>query len=341
MVDDNAVNLQVGKGLMKIFGLECDTARSGFEALEMLREREYDLVFMDHMMPEMDGIEATAAIRALGRWNETVPIIALTANAIVGSRELFLANQLDDYLSKPIEIQPLNEMILRWLPEQKIVTTPKEEQQKEQQESLPLSDQLRELELECGLNIRPAVDRIGVSDEAYIGILKTYAGNLKGKIDLLSQLVSRGDWNAFRIEIHAQKSALLNVGADRLSERARKLELASDSKHSYIIQSFPDFIKDLTDLQQRLMAAFPNDDEARMKERPAATADQQHELKQIIENTLELINALENDTALTLIEQLKQVSYGAATDQLIAEAGSSIDGFDYDRAAELLQQILV
>jgi signal transduction histidine kinase/CheY-like chemotaxis protein len=114
VVDDMPVNLQVALGLLEPYGLNVDTALSGKEAIEKVRSvPSYDLIFMDHMMPEMDGIEATAIIR---QWEREVPIIALTANALVGMKEMFLEKGFTDYLSKPIEITKLDEMIARWIP---------------------------------------------------------------------------------------------------------------------------------------------------------------------------------------------------------------------------------
>ncbi|MDR1965745.1 MAG: response regulator [Synergistaceae bacterium] len=120
VVDDNEINLLVASELLKQYGIEADTAESGEEALRMLDGKKYDLVFMDHMMPGMDGIEASERIRALGGWNAIMPIVALTANAIVGMTEVFLSHGMNDFISKPIEIDRLNQILLKWLPPEKI-----------------------------------------------------------------------------------------------------------------------------------------------------------------------------------------------------------------------------
>lgn len=339
IVDDNEINRIVAKEILKKYQFEVDLAEGGAEAVAMVQQVAYDIIFMDHMMPEMDGIEATAEIRRLGGWNGVVPIIALTANAIAGSKDLFLANEMDDYLSKPIDIGPLNEIILRWIPAEKIIKSDREQAKVQEQAGTQLSDQLIHIERMCDLNIGSAVSRIGGSEQTYLGILKTYAGSLETKISLLSTLVSRGDWNAFRIEIHAQKSALLNIGADQLSERARKLELAADTRHAYVIQAFPDFIKDLSVLQKHLVKLFPVTDQNRLKDLPAATAEQIKGLPIIIDHILDLINELENDEALKQLEQAMQMSYREANDRLMETARNAIEGFDYDRAAELLQRV--
>jgi CheY-like chemotaxis protein len=120
VVDDNDVNLLVASELLKQYDIEADTAKSGEEALRMMDAKRYDLVFMDHMMPDMDGIETTERIRAHGDWRAEVPIVALTANAISGMRELFLSKGMSDFISKPIELETLNRVLRTWLPPEKL-----------------------------------------------------------------------------------------------------------------------------------------------------------------------------------------------------------------------------
>ncbi len=117
VVDDNLVNRKVAVGLMRPFAMQVDTAKSGKEAIEMVKEKEYHLIFMDHMMPDMDGVETTHIIRQMdGEYYRNVPIIALTANAISGVKEMFLEEGMNDFIPKPINIKELSEKILAWLP---------------------------------------------------------------------------------------------------------------------------------------------------------------------------------------------------------------------------------
>lgn len=120
VVDDNDINLMVAEELLKQYGLAVDTATSGQAALDMAASRTYDIVFMDHMMPGMDGIEAAKAIRALGSEWPRVPIVALTANAMMGMKEFFIRNGLNDYLSKPIDMSALSHVLRAYLPVGKI-----------------------------------------------------------------------------------------------------------------------------------------------------------------------------------------------------------------------------
>lgn len=120
VVDDNSINLLVAVGILKKYGMQCDSATNALSAVKLAEENEYDIIFMDHMMSEIGGIEATAMIRALGEKYTDLPVVALTANAIVGGREMFISHGLNDYISKPIGPHELDQLLLRQLPPEKI-----------------------------------------------------------------------------------------------------------------------------------------------------------------------------------------------------------------------------
>jgi len=120
VVDDNEINLIVALELLKQYDIQADMAMSGTEALRMMDEKRYDLIFMDHMMPDLDGIETTERIRMYKDWRSEVPIVALTANAVSGMKELFLESGMNDFVSKPIEIDTLNRVLKTWLSIEKL-----------------------------------------------------------------------------------------------------------------------------------------------------------------------------------------------------------------------------
>ena len=116
LVDDIEINLLVGEGLLSAYGMQIDTCLSGREAVELIKKHDYDVIFLDHMMPGMDGVETTAAIRALpGEKYAALPIVALTANAMSGMREMMIEQGMNDYLAKPIELHKLDEIVRRWI----------------------------------------------------------------------------------------------------------------------------------------------------------------------------------------------------------------------------------
>jgi signal transduction histidine kinase/CheY-like chemotaxis protein len=120
LVDDIDINIMVAEAMLGEYGIKPDTALNGAQALEFVQKKDYDIIFMDHMMPEMDGVEATRRIRELGGKYESIPIIALTANAVSGAREMFLTSGFNGFLSKPIDSQKLADCLLKWLPEKAI-----------------------------------------------------------------------------------------------------------------------------------------------------------------------------------------------------------------------------
>lgn len=117
LVDDIEINIMVAEAMLKTYGITPDTALNGIEAVEKVKNKDYDLVLMDHMMPEMDGIEATKTIRKLGNKYKNLPIVALTANAVNGAEDMFLSNGFNGFLSKPMDSQSLAGALLKWLPQ--------------------------------------------------------------------------------------------------------------------------------------------------------------------------------------------------------------------------------
>jgi len=120
ITDDNEFNLKVACGLLSLMDIKAETAESGARSIEMVTERDYDIVFMDHMMPEMDGVETVQRIRAMDGRYERLIIIALTANAVKGAREMFIENGFDDFLAKPVDTDELREMLRKYLPPGKV-----------------------------------------------------------------------------------------------------------------------------------------------------------------------------------------------------------------------------
>lgn len=116
IVDDNELNLQIAEGLMEPLQMKIDCVLSGREAIAAVQAKEYDLIFLDHMMPELDGVETLRRIRKLpGERFGRLPVVALTANAVNGAREMFLKEGFSDFLSKPVDISELNEILVKWL----------------------------------------------------------------------------------------------------------------------------------------------------------------------------------------------------------------------------------
>lgn len=156
VVDDNAINLTVAKGLLSPLEMRIDTALSGREAIFKVTDKKYDLIFMDHMMPEIDGVEATQIIRKMPGENGQVPILALTANAVEGTREMFISGGMNDLVTKPIELKDIVSKLRKWLPPEKI--RKKQRKEKEVQQSIQgdMASQATNISIN-GLDVQKAV----------------------------------------------------------------------------------------------------------------------------------------------------------------------------------------
>jgi signal transduction histidine kinase/CheY-like chemotaxis protein/HPt (histidine-containing phosphotransfer) domain-containing protein len=222
LVDDIETNLKVGEGLLKPYGLEVTLCTGGKEAIEAVLRTEYDLVLMDHMMPEMDGVEAVKIIRSLGGRHAKLPIVALTANAIVGAREMFLQNGFDDFLSKPIEVWKLNATLAKWIPEEKQIYSG---------EAAATTEEPVEIEI-AGINTAQGLRYSGGSAAAYLSTLGVFHKDGTSKISQLNDCVETHDVVLYTTYVHALKSAGANIGAAELSAQAGRLEEAG-MKHDW------------------------------------------------------------------------------------------------------------
>ena len=222
IVDDNAINLKVAAGLMKPYNMKIMTAASGYEAIEAVKSKEYDIIFMDHMMPEMDGVEATRIIRGMQeRYFEEVPIIALTANAVNGAREMFLGSGFNDFIPKPIETAVLDRVLRAWLPQDYLITTSTLVKNPKAEQEAPKDESSSENVL---VDYKKGLAYAGEDEETYFDILGVYVASSSKYKEELETLYKEKDWDKYTIKIHALKSSSLSVGAVNLSNLAKEME---------------------------------------------------------------------------------------------------------------------
>ena len=226
IVDDNAINLKVAMGLLQPYHMKVFSAVSGPEAIETLKAREMDLVFMDHMMPGMDGVEATAIIRGMdGEYYQRLPIVALTANVANDARTMFLNSGFDDFLAKPIELSALDRVLRNYIPREMMQAPEAVKLPEPEQEIQPK----RREQTTLLLDEEKGITYMGGNIELYRDILAIYVKEGKGKRQLIAQLYEDKDIKNYVIEVHALKGTSLNIGAQGLSELARELEAAGKS----------------------------------------------------------------------------------------------------------------
>ncbi|MCL2219976.1 MAG: ATP-binding protein [Chitinispirillia bacterium] len=230
VVDDVATNLIVAHGLLASYGMKVHTCRSGAEAIEMVKKHSYDLVFMDHMMPEMDGIEAAMRIRNLGRRYEKLPIIAVTANAVTGAREMFMQNGFNGYLSKPIDMQKLNAVLEKWVPKEKQVKLSDEEAAAfESGSGEPVNIMIE------GIDVKKGMATVRGRAENYLRVLTVFSKDGHEKAAEIKKALADNNLRLYINYVHAIKSAAANIGAMDLSETAKNMETAAkDGNRPYI-----------------------------------------------------------------------------------------------------------
>jgi len=253
-VDDNAINLNVICGLLRQCGVTVSAAASGKEAIAMLQMNQYNLVFMDHMMPEMDGIETTKKIREMGI---RTPVIALTANAITSAKDMLLTSGMDDFLPKPIVKEHLYEMLAKWIPDSKFI-----DQQIERTVGLDNSsledhgfwDKIGEIDdLSCSVGL----ERVSGQVDIYKDTLKLFTKEKQKYITVLTELLAANDLHNFTIQAHSIKSSLANIGAMNLSAKAYELESAGSRKDiDFCASHLQPFLKELDDLGAKITEAF-------------------------------------------------------------------------------------
>ncbi|MDR2694256.1 MAG: response regulator [Chitinispirillales bacterium] len=249
IVDDVRTNIQVAQGLLSFYEMAVDTCLSGNEAIDAVKRCNYDLIFMDHMMPEMDGVEATKLIRKLDA-GRNLPIIALTANAVSGMREMFLQNGFDDFLSKPIDTAKLNAVLERWLPKEKQVEAALEDDGVDGPRVSDTGTARATFSLR-GVDTDMGVSRAGGSQENYLRTLSIFREDATVKAGEMREALKNGDIPSFTLYAHALKSASANVGAHWVSEQAKALEEAGKNGGlDFINTNTNDFLADLETLTE-------------------------------------------------------------------------------------------
>ena len=275
VVDDNAMNIEVVKGLLKNTKINVDTATSGKICIEMVKQKKYDIVLLDHMMPGMDGVDTLKALRDEHLADDT-PIIALTANAVSGAREMYFEYGFNDYLTKPISGAKLEKAIRQWLPDELIHINPKTES-KEDMAVLPgpVSEQSGSYDIQsisssltkssedanndsvlpkC-VDMKQAMTYSANGIEGVICNIKLYIENSNATRPKLVEMYNEDNYSEYSIYAHSLGSTSATVGLIELSQLARAMEKAGvDGDNNYIkvhheqmIQMYDDVVKKLKD----------------------------------------------------------------------------------------------
>jgi len=317
IVDDVETNLHVAKGLMAPYGLKIDLAASGFEAIDKIKENgKYDVVFMDHMMPKMDGMETTKRIRDMGY---THPIVALTANAIAGQVDMFLQNGFDDFVSKPIDLRYLNTLLNRLI---------RDKQTKEVIEAAQKEKEKMESKNES-VNGHHDVDsqlaQVFARDaEKALAVIKTC---LQNNID------NENDMQMFIINVHSMKSALANIGEKKLSSIASRLEQAGrENNVNVLLSETGEFLDLLNKVVKEIKQKYNETEETEDTE--AALVFLNEKLV-IIKDACDM---LDKKSAKTALNELREKTWSSETKTLINSIADHLLHSEFDETLTLIDE---
>ena len=318
VVDDNLVNIQVAEGMLKKFSIVPDTALSGFESLELLSEKSYDLVFMDHQMPVMDGVETLKKIR-ISESNRHSIVVALSANAINGAREMFLQEGFDDFLSKPVQIKDFARVLKKWLPE-----------------NLIKSGEINSLD---------AAAKNDSSQNEWScppSVIRTFVRLIDSTSLEIEDALAKNDVKTFTIKVHALKSSAKIVGAEELSKMAAELEelgskCDSQEKFSLIQKKTEELLVLYKSCKQTF--AKESEDSANEDIPSGANANATELTAQEAESFASKIEAACEQNNLndleSLLAKLQNYSLTASQKETLDQLKDAAELIDFDRAKEL------
>ncbi len=317
IVDDVETNLFVAKGLMSPYGLSIETVLSGYEAIEKVKAgHTYDVIFMDHMMPQMDGIEAVKAIRELGY---TRPVVVLTANAVVGKSEMFLANGFDGFVSKPIDMRQLNALLNKMVRDKHSPEVVEAARRKMREANAQANERLPDVQLLASFQ-RDA--------HKALAVLKTLENN--------GGLTEQDDMQAYIIHIHGMKSALLNIGEPELSAAAKRLEQAFRQKDMNVISAeAPAFIRALRAAKERIRL----EEEDILHNQEAAQEDTAF-LREKLCVLQEACEAYNNEQAKAALTQIQQKPCSRSTLDALNDIAEYLLHSDFEEAANVAAKMI-
>ena len=326
VVDDNAMNIKVFKSLLKHTGIQIYEADGGRRCLEMVKKQKFDIIFLDHMMPDMDGLETMYVMRD-DKLCEDVPIIMLTANAIVGDREKYINEGFDDFLSKPILPDKLEKMVRKHLPDKYLCEGKVLEDSNEAEEVTDLPE-LDEFDFEYALNLLKEKEVLMQMLEEFYDSVDFVQGKI---LDLYTNIESQEGLKEYRIEVHALKSTSAIIGALLLSKLARIIERAAmDNDVEKIKALHPILLEEIEKHKERIGTILPE------KEEKIIAGDAQMAYFDMLKAGLENDDY---DTADFVCEEIKKYKYEDGIQMLVDVLIKNVQNFNTEKALLIIEKI--
>lgn len=337
VVDDNQINLKVASSTLGYYGLDVDIASSGREAIELCKLHEYEMVFMDQMMPVMDGVTAMKEIRHLSPYyaiGGTAKIIVLTANAVAGVRQQLMAEGFDEYLGKPMNFRQLERLLVRFLPEERIRYVEEEESTETDEQK-----ELRELGILIPLaDIQQGITFCGGRLTDYLSVLRVTYRNGEKTLKELDTLQRMGDYENYTIKIHGLKSTSLSIGAKSISDMAKEQEFAGKAEdYAYIDSHIEDFAQSYRILLAQIRAVLER--YQMLEEEPDALQVEDAtvvDIKKLFADIIEYMDGFDFAGAAKLVRQAKDASIPDEYREDIERLGQWMDEMEEDKIRELI-----
>ncbi len=331
IVDDNVINRKVARGFLKNYDFDLDEAGSGPEAIGMVRAARYDIIFMDHMMPGMDGIEAAEIIRRDCGENGTAPaMIALTANVMQGMRKHFLDHGFQDFIAKPLDRKELNQLLLRWVPEECRQTETAEEEINRLDPAAFRID---------GVDMDAAMRYYFGEEEGFVNLLEVYFMDGKRKLDLLCELVET-DPLRYQIEVHGLKSASANIGAMKVSDMARAQEnAAAKGDTEFISAQFPLMLTEYETLLENI-GQFLERRRRSDSQKEKLPCPPMHEIREQTAAALEELEHFRSRECAERVETMLAYELPEDVSERLLQIQENLKLYEDDNAEEMLGQLL-
>lgn len=325
IVDDNEVNLKVAEGIIAPLQMKVDKALSGKQTIEMIEKKHYDLILMDHMMPDLDGIETTRIIRRFHEDYDDVPIIALTANVVEEMRATFLVEGMNDFIAKPIQSNVIVSKIRQWLPPKKVRKLAGAKNKKE------ASNEIHIPELNTGM----ALKLLG-SEKLFWQIVTEYYKVIPKKAAILEQSMKDADWRNYTIEAHALKSSSRQIGAVELSDLAARMEQAGNEQDIGYIQTHHEELMDMYYDLQKILEKYVDVGQD-SKAEPKIEYDASKILKHL-EKLQEAVDNLDMDGMEEVIRQMDEISLDEKEGEILAKMKEAVESLEVEICEQLIEE---
>ncbi len=346
VVDDNEVNLQVAEGLLKKFGINCTKALSGYETLELLKNQNFDIIFLDHQMPGMDGLETLSKIRQkeidLAETEKSI-VVALSANAVNGAREMFLSKGFNDFLSKPVQGKDFASCLSKWLKKDLIKYSDdiKKTEEKSEGPEVIIPEDFPVLPSEI-IDVKKAISYTD-SFENWLKVTKVFISLIKENSEKIQFFFETGDYKNFTIQVHSLKSSSKIIGADKLSQLAGELEQlglqlqkTDKASENLLIELKTKTKKLLNDYRKmdEILSPVKAYGEVLETKKRSANEDEINDIKN------KILEACSNFDLVTIEEEfslLKTLQLPEELNKKLPSLSKAIEEIEYDQIEELLK----